>query len=125
MSSPFDHLRDNVFFTAQRTFGYAASWVSLDEIKTWEGIVLIKQPAADYLLAGMELDPQRVYMEYLRGQFDGLAERVKSRATIELEVVTVAGIRYNATSILEVRDGDTLRVTLVPEQTQTHINRAL
>lgn len=125
MSSPFDHLRNSVFFTAQRTFGYAASWVSLDEMQSWQGTVLFKHPAADYLLAGMELDPQRVYMEYLRGQFEGLAERVKSRATIELEVVTVAGIRYNVTSILEIRDGDTIRATLVPEETQTYINRAL
>jgi negative regulator of sigma E activity len=73
----------------------------------------------------MEIDPLRYYMEYLVGEMSGLAERVTSREARVLEVVTVDGVRYSVTSIIEMRDGDTIRATLVPERTQPTINRAL
>jgi hypothetical protein len=125
MPSPFDHLRNSVFQTASAQFGYSASWVALDGLASYSGTVLFKHPAADYTLASMEIDPLRYYMEYLVGQMSGLAERVTSREARVLEVVTVDGVRYSVTSIIEMRDGDTIRATLVPERTQPTINRAL
>lgn len=114
MANPFDTLKSGVFKTVEAVMGHPASWTSRDGLVSYAGRALLKHPATGYELMGVEYEPERYYMEYLRGEFPGLAERVDTQVGRDLETVNINGELYSALSVTELRDGDTIRVHITP-----------
>lgn len=113
MGSFFDNLRNNVFDTTRKTFGYHASWTSRDGTKTFEGLVHFKNPTEEVRLQAVEYDENDWQMEYREGDFEGLFEFVEKQSDPP-EKVCIDGKDYYVTNVIKIFDGGTLRANLKP-----------
>lgn len=112
--SVFDDMQNTVFETAKDVFGREVSWLSVDQLASYSGKILFKNPTEELQIAGVIYDPLSWQMEYKEGDFVGLKERVDGRGSIE--TVVIDGNEFVVRSIDTVHDGKTFRGNLQPKQ---------
>jgi hypothetical protein len=110
----FDDMQNTVFETVKEVFGPEVSWTSIDQLASYTGKILFKNPTEELQTAGVFYDPQTWMMEYKEGDFPGLKERVDARGTPE--IVVIDGANFVVKSIDTVFDGKTFRAHLQPKQ---------
>lgn len=67
-----------------------------------------------YRLNELDFSVDEYYMEYRRGQFEGLRDRAQERNTLAAERVTISGQEFIVNEVLAFHDGLTYRATIVP-----------
>ena len=101
----FDNLQNTMFNAVTSTMGYDATWSASDGSGDQTARILFTGPTEIEKLKGADFDPEKLEMEYKKGDFAGLKELTDNN---EMEKVTIAGIGYfRVKSVLKKYDGKT------------------
>lgn len=111
-SSPFQALQTTAFGIVQKVMGFAAVWEPSSGGAPYEARVLFENPTDLQALAGVDYAPQEWKMEYKQGDFPGLFELVRARATEE--VVEIDSIQYVVMDCALKYDGQTYICNIQP-----------
>jgi hypothetical protein len=99
----FDAIQESAFDIVTNTMGYDASW----NIHTSQ--VLFNSPSEKQAIQDVEFDPTAFKMEYRKGVFDGLKERVDDGNN---ETVEINGMTYYVIEVKIKLGGKTFIATL-------------
>jgi hypothetical protein len=112
--NPFDLLESTLFDVVTATMGYDATWLpSVGGLPVLSGRVLFGSPSQGHKIVLQDVDylPEKWYMEYKRGVFDGLKEAVDANRD---EMVNINGNSFYIRQITTKYDGDTFVALLQP-----------
>lgn len=108
----FDDIQKTAFDVTRAVFGFSASWDPSDGSPSFTGMVNLQNPSELAQLSGVFYDPSSWEMEYYEGDFKGLFEIVRSKASIE--TITVNDQLFQVKSISKIHDGKTFKAELQP-----------
>ena len=101
----FDNLQNSMFAAVTSTMGYDATWVPSDNSGEQLARVLFTGPTEIEKLKSADFDPEKLEMEYMKGDFAGLKELTDDNS---MEKITMAGIGdFRVKSIHKKYDGKT------------------
>lgn len=101
----FDKLQDTAFNVVTNTMGYTATWIPTAGGAEKVATVLFNGPSDKEKLADASYSPEKIWMEYKAGDFDGLKE---SADDSNFETITISGIGvFVIKSIDQKYDGKT------------------
>jgi hypothetical protein len=76
MGNIFDRLKVSAFSVVTRTMGYAATWSPSEGGATKSANVLYMAPTELVKISGMEFNPHRWGIEFLKSDFEGIKQAV-------------------------------------------------
>lgn len=118
--SPFDLLESTMFDVVTSQMGYDASWTPSTGLPVLTGRVLFGSPSNKHKIIlgdaiGAEYLPEKWFMEYKKGVFDGLKQLVDDNND---ETVVINGTQFFVRQVATKYDGDTYVALLAPITTE-------
>jgi hypothetical protein len=109
MSRFSDKYAKLVFNATDSLYGDLCSWVSIDGMVNFTGLVCFQDPTAKELVETAEFVQVDPFMEFLRPAFPGLKDLVDAQSP---ERVTIAGVPYYVTAVHQLSDGSICKAYL-------------
>jgi hypothetical protein len=106
----FESLQNTVFDLTAKTFGYAATWIPSGSDQELTATVLYKDATEKHSLSDTDYNAERYVMEYKKGDFETLKEKVDNGEleTVKIETTPENWLQFQVRRIETKYDGKTI-----------------